>query len=564
MRQGKGRRWLQRAGALAFGRRGPAAERVDLLQRESQERRRLSEVLAHEREKVGKLKRRLAEIEASEESRSAEMRELYTALTSERHPPELSSADEAAWTDSIARGRRSAEAREAELAASLGPRPSVDGPLRSPIGGRHAKAAWRPLRIAIASPAISAFRGCADPRVIARPIGHPLVADADVLVFPHAEGRAYLGDAHRVPEPLWRKVREGATRVILDGSGEGYPHSAEVSREHHAFLDAHGADPARTLYLTQDRGYRADYEAWSRAEAQPAMHVHVFDTYIGRALSEFELCGSQAFKHRLAHYLQRPPRRSRRFVSLNYTPRPTKLVFLLRLLRDELWDAGWISFGGFDSEGEPGKLSRDGAVRRLVSLDGFADETPALLPLIDRLEALGPMTFAAERFRLPGKTQTASVKAADIEQYGDSWFSVVTETEMSDRLHRITEKPLKPLLGLHPFLMLGSPGALELLRGYGFETFSGVFDERYDSEPDPRRRFDMVYGQVRSLCALDEAEMARMAARLDEVVVFNACWGLTELPRWFRRTRVAELVDQLMPAMALEPSNRVAPLVATA
>ena len=154
--------------------------------------------------------------------------------------------------------------------------------------------------------------------------------------------------------------------------------------------------------------------------------------------------------------------------------------------------------------------------------------------------------FMAEKFKLHGKQRARAVQAMEIEEYGDSWFSVVTETEMSDRLHRITEKPLKPLLGFHPFLVLGNPGALQLLRGYGFETFSRVFDERYDTEPNPRRRFDMVYAELRRLCALDEPQIARASAELSEILSFNACWGLTELPRRFRQTLLAGLVDQLV------------------
>jgi hypothetical protein len=123
----------------------------------------------------------------------------------------------------------------------------------------------------------------------------------------------------------------------------------------------------------------------------------------------------------------------------------------------------------------------------------------------------------------------------------------VTETEMSRRLHRITEKPLKPLLNLHPFLILGSPGSLQLVRSYGFQTFSGIFDERYDEEEDPRRRFDMVYEQVRRLCALDEAELSRLSDRVSEILIFNACWGLTELQDRFVSVYGPRLLDEVRP-----------------
>ncbi len=518
----------------------------DGLSNEARERRRLAETLAHEREKVRKLKIRLARLEAAEESNTAEIRRLYTGLTLERQPPELSGFLEMEWVDRAARARLRAQARGGDLDAHSGAAPLQGGLFDPPPPSRSLPAVARPpLRVAITSIGPSAFVGCTDPRVVARQLGDPLVEAADVLVFPRAEVRTYHEDARRLPDALRQGVRAGRITLVLDAAGEGHPHSAANAEDHHAFLQAHGADAARTLFLTQDRGYREDYEAWARGQGLAPMRVHVFDSYMSRVFSEFDISGDAVFRHRLARYLRRGSQRSRRFLSLNYTPRPTKLLFLLRLLRDGLWDRGWISFAGFVAEGEEG-LTRAAAVKRLLALEGFEEEARTLLPLVDRLEAMEPVMFMAEKFKLHGKQRARAVQAMEIEEYGDSWFSVVTETEMSDRLHRITEKPLKPLLGFHPFLVLGNPGALQLLRGYGFETFSGVFDERYDTEPNPRRRFDMVYAELRRLCALDEPQIARASAELSEIVSFNACWGLTELPRRFRQTLLAGLVDQLV------------------
>ncbi len=83
--------------------------------------------------------------------------------------------------------------------------------------------------------------------------------------------------------------------------------------------------------------------------------------------------------------------------------------------------------------------------------------------------------------------------AADLTEYAESWFSVVTETEMRPRPSRITEKVLKPLVNFHPMILFGNPGSLRMVRDYGFVTFENVIDESYDDEPDPRRRFDKAY-----------------------------------------------------------------------
>ena len=546
MRQGRWYGWLERLKAPGLGGGDPQPPQ------QIPERDRLVAALAHEREKVDKLKRRLERAEAEHDALASEARALYSALTLERHPPKIGTAAAPSWVDTAARARLRAGARGSDIdhspaeAAPSGGRFCAPPPdLRSAIG--PAATSWRPLRVAITNSATSAFRPCADPRVVARPLGDPLVEDADVLVFPRAESMIYLDDARLVSDTLWRRVAEGKTRIVLDASGEGHPHAPDASVDHHRFLQARGVDPGETLYLTQDRQYREDYEAWCRAGSVRPMRVWVFDAFVNRVLSEFQVPGRQVFNHRLARFLERPARRSRRFLSLNYTPRPTKVLFLLRLLRDGLWDEGWISFGGFSSDGQGEGLTAVANVKRLLAMEGFRDDLEELLPFMERLEAAEPIVFMAEKFKLHGKQRPRSVLSTDFDQYDDCWFTVVTETEMSTRFHRITEKPLKPLLGFHPFLILGSRGSLALLRGYGFETFGEVLDERYDEEPDPRRRFDMVYDQVRRLCAMDEAELARRMTALSEVVAFNACWGLTELPRRFRQTLVSGLVDQLAP-----------------
>jgi hypothetical protein len=110
---------------------------------------------------------------------------------------------------------------------------------------------------------------------------------------------------------------------------------------------------------------------------------------------------------------------------------------------------------------------------------------------------------------------------------------------------RITEKPLKPLVNLHPFVALGNPGSLAQLRSFGFQTFGSVIDESYDDEPIPRRRFDRAYAQVRRLCSLDEADLRAAELRLSDVLVGNARHGLVEMPKIYRDTLNRALIDKI-------------------
>ncbi len=119
---------------------------------------------------------------------------------------------------------------------------------------------------------------------------------------------------------------------------------------------------------------------------------------------------------------------------------------------------------------------------------------------------------------------------------------------MLDRPARITEKALKPLLNGHPFIVFGNPGSLALIKALGFATFPELVDESYDEEPDPPRRFELAFAQLRRLCGLDEAELARMVTELEEKLVFNMTWGLTRLPQIY-----ADTLDDAFLASVLEP-----------
>ena len=73
------------------------------------------------------------------------------------------------------------------------------------------------------------------------------------------------------------------------------------------------------------------------------------------------------------------------------------------------------------------------------------------------------------------KTARTDFGAAS-ELYGETRFAVVLETSIEsashDRIIYVTEKPLKPMLNLRPFVMAGSAGSLATLRSLGFRSFA--------------------------------------------------------------------------------------------
>jgi len=76
----------------------------------------------------------------------------------------------------------------------------------------------------------------------------------------------------------------------------------------------------------------------------------------------------------------------------------------------------------------------------------------------------------------------------NINDYNNTDIEVVLETLFDDKRLHLTEKSLRPIAVGQPFMLAGTPGSLEYLRGYGFKTFDTVWNESYDTIEDPEQR----------------------------------------------------------------------------
>jgi hypothetical protein len=60
----------------------------------------------------------------------------------------------------------------------------------------------------------------------------------------------------------------------------------------------------------------------------------------------------------------------------------------------------------------------------------------------------------------------------------------------------MTEKILKPLYNLHPFIVTSSPFFLKKLQELGFKTFSPFIDESYDNEINNKKRMELIFDEL--------------------------------------------------------------------
>ncbi len=175
---------------------------------------------------------------------------------------------------------------------------------------------------------------------------------------------------------------------------------------------------------------------------------------------------------------------SKRFLSLNYRPRPHRTVLLALFSKHNLLADSYFSFCGMHEDQDINTTYQE---RHTQGLDISQTDIDALIPVLGDLildnrwpEYYGDVLYDMEN--------------TDIMQkyYEDSLVNIVTETNFYDDIISATEKSFKAIRYMQPFVMVAAPGSLKNLNNLGFKTFSDFWDESYDQEKNPAQRLKNI------------------------------------------------------------------------
>jgi len=82
------------------------------------------------------------------------------------------------------------------------------------------------------------------------------------------------------------------------------------------------------------------------------------------------------------------------------------------------------------------------------------------------------------------------------KHYQETFLSIVSETIYEGRNNFFSEKICKPLVNLHPFIVMSTPYTLRKLKELGFKTFHPFINERYDHEEDIAVRTKLIFEEL--------------------------------------------------------------------
>jgi hypothetical protein len=105
--------------------------------------------------------------------------------------------------------------------------------------------------------------------------------------------------------------------------------------------------------------------------------------------------------------------------------------------------------------------------------------------------------------------------------YAHTGIEIVLETLFDDTRWHLTEKSLRPIACGRPFMLAGTPGSLEYLRSYGFETFGDLIDESYDQIVDPGERLQCITTEMLRISKLPHNQKLQLWQSLYEIANRN-------------------------------------------
>jgi hypothetical protein len=278
-------------------------------------------------------------------------------------------------------------------------------------------------------------------------------------------------------------------------------------------------------------------------------------------VQRFELCrgvGAPRLKARLWERLRSSP--SVPLLIPGGRPKFDRAVLMLELQRRGLLEQSRFSAGLFRycADDQNVRLSRAGLEKSTASTemmrnsDSFALGPAASLRLLRNASLVWAVCQQLPSVLDVDATHKAS--AAVFDAAHDLWrkagLGLIFETNMRDHFTDdgeplasqrspskfdrassvlyVTEKVLKPMLNLRPFVVLGPAASLAQLRALGFRSFAPIVDETYDTMPDRSQRVRAALSEVQRLLRRPPSHWA--TSELVDTLTYNVqhllCGGL--------------------------------------
>jgi hypothetical protein len=112
-------------------------------------------------------------------------------------------------------------------------------------------------------------------------------------------------------------------------------------------------------------------------------------------------------------------------------------------------------------------------------------------------------------------------KQIDENLYNDTFCSIVNLGSFADCFPTYDEKPLIAIRNYRPFILVGPPGSLQMMKDHGFKTFDNFWNESYDLEHNHEKRFIKIFDLIESIDQMSLDECKIMYKNMNKILKHN-------------------------------------------
>lgn len=103
----------------------------------------------------------------------------------------------------------------------------------------------------------------------------------------------------------------------------------------------------------------------------------------------------------------------------------------------------------------------------------------------------------------------------------DTFLFLVTETHVCTASLFLSEKTFKPIMLGMPFINLGNPGTLRILKKLGFKTFSTWINEDYDLDLPIQERCDIIASEIQRFSLMTDDDRFKIRQEMSSILIHN-------------------------------------------
>jgi hypothetical protein len=208
---------------------------------------------------------------------------------------------------------------------------------------------------------------------------------------------------------------------------------------------------------------------------------------------------------------QRITKKEKHFLCFNRKPHDHRVFIFAEIMTNpKLKDKTILTLGNKNII--PGQDFTE-AIRRFVN-PNYKFSSDRLYDFIDNYDANNDHTYDIDTFVIEQSNKI------NLDAHFKTFCNIVTETNAGQDTLFFSEKIIKPIFTLQPFIIIGNKGSLKKLKEYGFKTFSQWWDESYD-KLDYQTRTEKIVEVLEEISTWDDNKINRTLDEMQETLEHN-------------------------------------------